>query len=331
VSAGGPDQPTTLPRGPHPTVGPTTVTIPAWPGPVLAIGGGLVAIVALVIAELAAQGSIVADRSIFQWLAVIGAAAFVAGLLYVAVRQLRVRGYLPPERYRGPGVLILVLLVLALSFLLTIPFTADATALVTGEGDLTLLGSIALLVSTQVALLLVSSFLVFRPGALAGLPSLRGRDVGRALGAGAGLGVVAWFGSTIVAGGMAALLQAFGMEVEPQAAARAIERVEPWLVVVALVILAPIAEEIFFRGVVFNALRREGGRRWAYIGSALLFAVIHLDLVVLVPLFLLGLALAWLYERTNNLLAPIAMHATVNAISVVLALLVRFDVIPLPV
>lgn len=287
--------------------------------------------IAIVIAELAGLGTIAADRSFFQWVAAIGATAFVAGLLYVALRQLQIRGYLPPERYRGPAVLILVLLVLALSFLLTIPFTADAAALVTGEGDLTLLGSIALLVSTQVALLLVSWFLVFRPGALAGLPSLPGRDPGRALAAGAGWGVLAWIGSTVVAGAVATLLQALGMEVEPQAAAQAIERVDPWLVVIALVILAPIAEEVFFRGVVFNALRREAGRRWAYVGSALLFAVVHLDLVVLVPLFLLGLALAWLYERTNNLLAPMAMHAMVNAISVAFALLVRFDVVRLPV
>jgi membrane protease YdiL (CAAX protease family) len=287
--------------------------------------------IAIVIAELAGLGTIAADRSFFQWMAAIGATAFVAGLLYVALRQLQIRGYLPPERYRGPAVLILVLLVLALSFLLTIPFTADAAALVTGEGDLTLLGSIALLVSTQVALLLVSWFLVFRPGALAGLPSLPGRDPGRALAAGAGWGVLAWIGSTVVAGAVATLLQALGMEVEPQAAAQAIERVDPWLVVIALVILAPIAEEVFFRGVVFNALRREAGRRWAYVGSALLFAVVHLDLVVLVPLFLLGLALAWLYERTNNLLAPMAMHAMVNAISVAFALLVRFDVVRLPV
>ena len=305
--------------------------MPAWPGPVLAIGGGLLAIVALVAGELEAQGQIDAGGGLFQWLAVIGAAAFVVGLVYVAIRQLRVRSYLAPERYRGPAVLILVLLVLALSFLFTLPFTADATALVTGEGDLSLLGSIALLISTQVALLLVSWFLVFRPGALAGLPSLPGRNAAAAIGAGIGFGVIAWLGSTIVAALSAAVLQALGMEVEPQAAAQAIEQVEPWLVVVALVILAPIAEEIFFRGVVFNALRREGGRTWAYIGSAALFAVIHLSLPVLVPLFLLGLALAWIYERSNNLLAPMAAHAAVNAISVAVALLVRFDVVQLPV
>jgi membrane protease YdiL (CAAX protease family) len=41
--------------------------------------------------------------------------------------------------------------------------------------------------------------------------------------------------------------------------------------------------------------------------------------------------LAWIYDRTGTLLAPIAMHATVNGISVALALLVRFDVVRLPV
>ena len=106
---------------------------------------------------------------------------------------------------------------------------------------------------------------------------------------------------------------------------------DPWLVIVAVVILAPIAEEIFFRGVVFNALLREGGRRWAFIGSSALFAIIHVSLVALLPIFLLGLALAWIYQRSGNLLAPIAMHATVNGISVALALLVRFDLVRLPV
>jgi membrane protease YdiL (CAAX protease family) len=135
----------------------------------------------------------------------------------------------------------------------------------------------------------------------------------------------------VVAGLVVAGLQAIGMDPEPQVAGQAIATVDPWLVVLAVVIMAPLAEEVFFRGVVFNALLREGGRRWAYVGSAALFGIIHLELVAIVPLFLLGLALAWMYERTNNLLAPIAMHATVNGISVALALLVRFDVLQLPI
>ena len=304
--------------------------MPAWPGPVLAIGGGLLAIVALGSTALIRRGEL-GGGALVGWLAVVGALAFVAGLVYIALRQLRVRSFLPPERYRGPGVLILTLLVLALAFLLVVPFGADASALVLGEGELTLIGAIVLLVSTQVALLAVSYLLVFRPNALAGLPWLPGRNASAAITSGLGWGVVAWLGATLLAGAVVFVLERLGIEPEPQAAERAIAMLDPWLVILAVVILAPVAEEIFFRGVVFNALRREAGRRWAFIGSAALFAVIHISLVALLPIFVLGLALAWVYERTDNLLAPIAMHAVVNGISVALALLVRFDLVRLPV
>jgi membrane protease YdiL (CAAX protease family) len=293
------------------------------------VAGVVVALVGLT-AQALPQAGIPVDTTPFAWVAALGLVTFGGGLVYSAVRQLRIKRHLPPERYRGPGVLVLVLLALAIAFLLTLPFGADAAALILGEGELTLLGSIALLVSTQIGLLLVSWSLVFAPNALAALPALPGRNAARAVAAGAGWGLLAWLGSSIAAAGMAILLEAIGIDPEPQAAEQAIALVEPWLVIIAVVILAPIAEEVFFRGVVFNALLREGGRRWAYLGSSVLFAVIHLSLVALVPIFLLGLALAWVYERTNNLLAPIAMHATVNTISVALALLVRFEVIRLP-
>ena len=298
----------------------------------MVFGGALLAIGALVAGAMVVQGQLNVDSpALLAWLAIIGAGAFTAGLVYMAVRQLSIRRHLPPERYRGPAVLILVLLVLAIAFLLTAPFGADASALVLGEGELTTLGAIVLLVSTQVALLLVSWFLVFRPGGMAGLPSLPGRNATAAITSGVGWGVVAWFGSTGVAAVVVYVLELLGIEPEPQAAERAIAMLDPLLVILAVVILAPIAEEIFFRGVVFNALLRESGRRWAFIGSSALFAVIHVSLVALVPIFLLGLALAWIYQRTGNLLAPMAMHATVNAISVALALLVRFDLVRLPV
>ncbi len=98
----------------------------------------------------------------------------------------------------------------------------------------------------------------------------------------------------------------------------------------AIVVLAPIAEELFFRGVVFNAFLRERGPRLAYLGSAALFAVIHLSIVALLPIFLLGLALAWVYHRAGSLIAPIVMHAVVNGLSVTIALLVRFEIIGIP-
>ena len=306
--------------------------MPRWPGPVLIVLGAILGIGALTTGALAVDGQIaVDDPALFGWLALVGAVLFVAGLLYVAVRQLRVRRYLPPERYRGPGVLVLVVLVFALVSIITAPFGADAAALLMGEGELTFLGASVLLVATQIGLLLVSWFLVFRPGALAALPSLPGRDPGGAIRAGLGWGIVAWFGATAASAGVVWVLESLGIDAEPQAAERAIQILDPWLVILAVVILAPIAEEVFFRGVVFNAWLREGGRRWAFIGSSALFALIHASVVALLPIFLLGLALAWIYQRTGNLLAPIAMHAMVNGISVALALLVRFDVVRLPV
>ncbi|MGH2401977.1 MAG: CPBP family glutamic-type intramembrane protease [Candidatus Limnocylindria bacterium] len=306
--------------------------MPRWPGPLLVAVGAVLAIGALGVGAAAVQsGAAIDDPALFGWLVLLGAALFSAGLLYIAIRQLRVRRFLPPERYRGPGVLVLLLLVLALASIITAPFGADAAALLMGDGELTFLGAAVLLVATQVSLLLVSWFLVFRPGALAALPFLPGRDAGGAIRSGLGWGVLAWLGATLVSAGVVWLLESFGFEPEPQAAEQAIALVDPWLVVLSIVILAPIAEEVFFRGVVFNAWLREGGRKWAFIGSSILFAVIHISVVALVPIFLLGLALAWIYERTGNLLAPIAMHATVNGISVAFALLVRFDLVRLPV
>ncbi|HSI98923.1 MAG TPA: type II CAAX endopeptidase family protein [Patescibacteria group bacterium] len=306
--------------------------MPRWPGPVLAIGGALLAVVALGTGSLALDGQLGGtDPVVLAWLTVLGALAFTAGLLYSAVRQLRIRRFLAPERYRGPSVLVLLALVLVLASVITAPFGADAAALLLGSGELSLMGSIVLLVSTQAALLIVSWLLVFRPNAMAALPSFPGPDPGRAVRMGLGWGVVAWIVASLASAAVVTLLEALGLDVAPQAAEQALGLVEPWVAVLAIVILAPIAEELFFRGVVFNALLRERGPRLAYIGSAALFAVIHLSIVALLPIFLLGLALAWVYDRTGSLLAPIVMHAVVNGISVAIALLVRFEVIGLPV
>ncbi len=304
--------------------------MPRWPGLALAIGGGIVAALALGAAQLVARGELDADPGPIALLVLAGALAFAAGLVYIAIRQLRVRRVLPPERYRGPSVFLLLVLAVVVAAVITAPFGADVLALDAGEGELSLLGSIAILVAVQVGLLLIGYLFVYRPNALAALPSFPGREPARALASGLGWGVLAWIGSTVVLALVVWVLTSLGEAPGADAAERAIAQVDPILVVLAVVVLAPIAEELFFRGIVFNAWLREGGRRWAYVGSAALFAAIHLSFVSVVPIFLLGLALAWVYERTRNLLAPIAMHATVNGISVAIALLERFDVIRLP-
>lgn len=79
------------------------------------------------------------------------------------------------------------------------------------------------------------------------------------------------------------------------------------------VVLAPVAEEFIFRGMLFPFVKQLGYPRLAWFGTSALFALIHLDVAIVVPLFAFALALAWLYEKTDNLLAPIAAHSLFNA------------------
>src|ERR1039457_3118782 len=79
------------------------------------------------------------------------------------------------------------------------------------------------------------------------------------------------------------------------------------------VVLAPVAEEFIFRGMLYPLVKQLGSPRYAFFGISAIFALIHLDAGTLVPLFVLALALTWLYERTDSLWAPITAHALFNA------------------
>ena len=79
------------------------------------------------------------------------------------------------------------------------------------------------------------------------------------------------------------------------------------------IVLAPVAEEFIFRGVLYPFIKQLGYPRLAWLGVSFVFALIHLNGAIFLPLFALALALTWLYEKTDNLLAPITAHALFNA------------------
>jgi membrane protease YdiL (CAAX protease family) len=90
-------------------------------------------------------------------------------------------------------------------------------------------------------------------------------------------------------------------------------------------ILAPISEELFFRGLIYNWCRQ----RWGIWVSALLssawFALGHIDsLGVAVSSFLMGVVIAWVYERTKSLWLAIAIHIITNSVAVLLLILAQF-------
>jgi len=81
------------------------------------------------------------------------------------------------------------------------------------------------------------------------------------------------------------------------------------------VFLVPPAEEAIFRGVFYSWAKQAGFPRLALWGTAVFFGAIHLNLISFIPLTLLAVALTLLYERTDNLLAPITTHALFNGVN----------------
>lgn len=84
--------------------------------------------------------------------------------------------------------------------------------------------------------------------------------------------------------------------------------------------VAPILEEIFFRGFLYPALRNLGGPLLAILVVSGLFAAVH-PIGHFYPLLLLGAVLAYAYERTGNLVGPILIHSLYNGIQLLLLLL----------
>jgi len=87
---------------------------------------------------------------------------------------------------------------------------------------------------------------------------------------------------------------------------------------VAVVLMAPLAEEIFFRGFVFAGLLRPFGVAGAMLASGLLFGLFHVTsgdtLGVVLPFALIGVLFAWLYYRSGSLWPNILAHLLFNVV-----------------
>jgi len=96
-----------------------------------------------------------------------------------------------------------------------------------------------------------------------------------------------------------------------------------WQIVAAVnaVVLAPLAEEVFFRGLLQSLLRRVlHGPRAAIVATSIFFALIHApaEPQAVPSLFALSLAMGYNYERTGRLVSPIVIHAIFNAVALLL-------------
>jgi len=90
------------------------------------------------------------------------------------------------------------------------------------------------------------------------------------------------------------------------------------LVWISAVVLAPLAEELFYRGLIQSMLRRYGLKPWPAIAiTSLVFAASHAGQVQdMLALLILAVALGYNYERTGRLIAPVLLHAIFNAVTI---------------
>ena len=124
----------------------------------------------------------------------------------------------------------------------------------------------------------------------------------------------------------AALLQKFAFHIEGKQQAVQLfgtthDRSLIWGLIVLAVFIAPVVEELLFRGFVFNAFLRYFPVGTAAIASGIIFGLAHVDSTAFFPLACGGVVLALVYYRTGSLAASMLTHGTFNAVNVVLVLI----------
>ena len=119
-----------------------------------------------------------------------------------------------------------------------------------------------------------------------------------------------------------ALVNKFQIKAPPQQAVATLQDATSMAsriyLIVFYVTLGPVAEEILFRGILYPVIRQAGYRRLALWSTSLVYAAIHDNLPIFLPVVALGRGAVWLYERTNILLTPIALHSTFNAMGLII-------------
>lgn len=318
-----------IPEQAAPAPGPPggrTFTLEGRPVPALYLLGWLLPIGGIAGLLISTQAAPSLARSILI-LASLGAIAL--GLLCAAGYQVVARAAWPPERYRGPSPLLV--------FALVIVLTGIVSSVVGGLGLVTVGSAPAFLASLLIiggGYLVTTWLLVVRTGALTwqemGWPA-RHPGAGRAAFVAAGIGIGAALPATLLAIGLGGILSGI-LGVEPgRVLPAAGTTAEALAIAFGAALIAPIGEELFFRGFVLSAWLRGHTVRGSILASAIFFAVVHianldattfsegfrqafLQAAVILPV---GIVLGVLFVR-RGVVAAIAAHATYNGILLVL-------------
>ena len=115
---------------------------------------------------------------------------------------------------------------------------------------------------------------------------------------------------------MGLVLQYFQPQMEMQEIEEVLRSATYWPDILAIVlagtIMAPIGEELFYRGMIYPVFRKHLGPVWGAITAGLIFGLAHMDLWRAIPLAIGGAALCYLYEKSGTIFAPMLAHAVWN-------------------
>jgi membrane protease YdiL (CAAX protease family) len=134
-----------------------------------------------------------------------------------------------------------------------------------------------------------------------------------------GLGCGLMLASVLVNFVYATFLAQFGLQIQPELQQIFDGAAYPLVLLFGGAVVAPVVEEIFFRGFVFTGLRGKWGWPKAALASAGLFALAHVVPTSFLPIFILGLIFAYLFQASGSIWPAILMHMLTNAVALLLA------------
>ncbi len=128
----------------------------------------------------------------------------------------------------------------------------------------------------------------------------------------------------------AILLSLFDLQIQPDITLMFENTGFPLALLFGGAVVAPFVEEIFFRGFVFTGLRHKWDWQKAALVSAGLFAIAHFIPTSILPIFILGLIFAFLYQISGSIWPAILMHMLTNTVALLAAYAISQGWVPMP-
>lgn len=214
---------------------------------------------------------------------------------------------------------------LALLMALAVVFLLGLTAELVRRFEVGIDPSLVVILGTALLLLPVWYFTIHKYGATWADLGLRGFRPS-AIGLGCGLMALSFLFNLIY--GM--ILALFDLEIQPDVERLFEESSLPLFMFFGGAVVAPVVEEIFFRGFVFPGLSRRWNWQIGLITSAALFAIAHVLPTSILPIFILGVIFAFLYQLSGSIWPAILMHMLTNSMALSIAYAISEGWLPTP-